>query len=198
MHSNVPPPYYNDLNSALGYAFGLMGAALSDRRSGFHTPTIANIGLDGSPTARTVVLRHFDKAARVIGFHTDARSRKWLELKADARLAFHGYDAGRKLQLRFKCTSTLHHGDDIANAAWAASRSMSRACYAQAIAPGAAIADPSAALDNALPEEIAFENFAVVRARFDCMEWLYLAAQGHRRAEFKWAGDSVTATWLAP
>ncbi|MBC8049613.1 MAG: pyridoxamine 5'-phosphate oxidase family protein [Chitinophagales bacterium] len=198
MQPNVPPPYYNDLSAALGYAFGQMAAALSDRRSGFHSPTVATLGLDGFPKARTVIIRHFDKAARTVGFHTDKRSRKWLELQRNPHLALHGYDAGRKLQLRFQCDATLHYGDEIAHSAWKASRVMSRACYAQALAPGAAMETPDAASANAIADSDAFENFAVVRAKFHCIEWLYLAAQGHRRAEFSWADDSLTARWLAP
>lgn len=198
MQSNVPPPYYNDLPEALAYAFGQMAAALSDRRSGFHSSTVATIGLDGFPKARTIVIRHFDKASRTLGFHTDIRSRKWLELRQHPHLALHGYDIGRKLQLRFQCKVTLHQGDEIAQSAWKASRLMSRACYAQAIAPGAEMAAPDTASANPIADDDAFENFAVVRAKFDCMEWLYLAAQGHRRAEFLWEGEALTARWLAP
>lgn len=198
MNANVPPPYYDDLAAALGFASGQMTAAVSDRRSGFHTPTVATIGIDGAPSARTVVLRYFDRPSRTLGFHTDVRSRKWLELQRDPRLSLHGYDAGRKLQLRFRCKSVLHRGDAVTEAAWAASRAMSRACYAQGLAPGALIDSPAAALENPRTDVSAYENFAVVRAEFDCMEWLYLAAQGHRRAEFRWADNVLLAQWLAP
>ncbi|NBR79124.1 MAG: pyridoxamine 5'-phosphate oxidase, partial [Alphaproteobacteria bacterium] len=56
------------------------GAA--DRRSAFHTPTVATIGLDGRPRLRTIVLRACDTANRSLRFHTDARSDKINELRA--------------------------------------------------------------------------------------------------------------------
>ncbi|MDX2265477.1 MAG: pyridoxamine 5'-phosphate oxidase family protein [Hyphomicrobiales bacterium] len=199
MSSHVPPPYYNDLTAALGFAMGQMTAAVADRRSPFHTPCVATIGLDGAPALRTVVLRGFESGSRTLRFHTDVRSRKWTELRAEARVSVHGYDAGRKLQLRFRGAADLHSQDAIAEAAWAASRAMSRMCYAQAVAPGAAVETPDDAARDPLLDDAAFANFAVVVVRFTDMEWLYLAARGHRRAAFAWdEAGALQARWLGP
>jgi pyridoxine/pyridoxamine 5'-phosphate oxidase len=198
MNHSVPAPYYDDLAAALGFAFGHMTAAVTNRRSAFHTPTLATVARDGAPSCRTVVLREFDGAARILRFHTDMRGRKWEELQREPRVAIHGYDAGLKLQLRFRGRAELHTEDEVARAAWDASRTMSRACYAQRAAPGSSVDDPYAALADAEDAETAYARFAVVRVHFDVMEWLYLAALGHRRAEFAWRGEAMTARWLAP
>jgi hypothetical protein len=161
-----------------------------------HTPAVATTGLDGRPQVRTVVLRGLDVASRSLRFHTDRRSGKFGELSADPRIAVLGYDAGRKVQLRIGGVATLHADSDVAERAWAGSRPMSMMCYRQARSPGSALF--TAQIDDAtLPD--GRENFTVVVVTITEVEWLYLAAQGHRRARFTWGPDeALSATWLAP
>ena len=44
------------------------------------------------------------------------------------------------------------------------------------------------------------DNFCAILCTAFELEWLYLAAAGHRRARFAWSesGALTTATWLAP
>jgi hypothetical protein len=43
------------------------------------------------------------------------------------------------------------------------------------------------------------ERFCAVDIEVESLEWLYLAAHGHRRARFRRRGDgSVEAGWLVP
>lgn len=199
MNHTIDPPYYDSLEEALSYAFAMLAAGAKDRRSGFHTPAVGTIDLNGAPSVRTVVLRRFDPIERIIAFHTDMRTRKPKEIAANSRIAVHFYDAGRKLQLRTDCTARLEHGSEVARAAWTASRAMSRACYAQAFPPGDPLPEPDAyAHATPLEDEEAFRNFAVVRAKILRLEWLYLASKGHRRALFDWRGGELKCMWLAP
>ncbi|BDG72198.1 pyridoxamine 5'-phosphate oxidase family protein [Roseomonas fluvialis] len=181
---------------ALAQAFALLSRGVADRRSPFHTPTLATRGLDGAPSLRTVVLRAFDPAARLLRVHTDRRSGKVGEIAADPRAALHVYDAGAQVQLRVAGITTLHVDDAVAQAAWTASREMSRMTYATLHAPGAPVDAPPDAPQDATAGAV---NFAALSLRIDAMDWLLLAAAGHRRARFAWDPDGVlSAGWIAP
>ena len=58
----LKPPFFDDLDASLAHAWRLLTRGVNDRRSGFHTPAIVTVGLDGAPAMRTVVLRHVDEA----------------------------------------------------------------------------------------------------------------------------------------
>jgi len=185
------------LDATLAEACRLLARGVADRRSPFHTPTLASIGADGAPRLRTVVLRSFDAAARQLRVHTDRRSAKYAELLVDPRAALHGYDVAAQVQIRLSGRISLHAESALADAAWAASHPGSRLCYAIAPGPGTPVAAPPAAplaLDAA-----ARDNFAALVLHFDTLEWLWLAAAGHRRAHFAWdAAGACAARWLVP
>ncbi|WP_198372559.1 pyridoxamine 5'-phosphate oxidase family protein [Roseomonas rosulenta] len=190
-----PPPPATP-QDALADAFRLLSRGVADRRSPFHTPTLATRGLDGAPDLRTVVLRGFDPATRLLRIHTDRRSAKAGEIAADPRAALHGYDAAAQVQIRIAGVASLHLDDATADAAWAASREMSRMCYATPHAPGAPVEEPPPAPQDAAAGRA---NFAAVTLRIDALDWLLLAAAGHRRARFAWDdAGALCAGWAAP
>jgi pyridoxamine 5'-phosphate oxidase len=199
--SQPPPSFYDDLDGTLAEAWRLIARGVADRRSPFHHPVVATVGLDGEPQARTVILRGCDVAERVLRFHTDARSDKAREIAADARAALHFYDPGAKIQVRVAGAAALHRNDAVADGAWAGSRLFSRQCYGIAPGPGAAI---TAGGDFTLPETTdeataaGRANFTAVTIAVARLEWLYLAAAGHRRARFGWSGGALRSEWLAP
>jgi hypothetical protein len=184
------------LEDCLAEAFGRLSRGVADRRSPFHTPCLATIGLDGTPEVRTLVLRGFDAQQRLIRLHSDARSRKVASLLQAPRCALHAYDPSAALQLRLSGTAQIHGADPVAQAAWRASRESSRKCYAAEPGPGFAVPAPPVAPEDA---EAGWPNFRVIMIRFDRLEWLELAARGHRRACFQWPAEGAPeATWLAP
>lgn len=195
------PSHADDLDGTLAEAMRLIARGASDRRSPFHTPSVATIGCDGRPKLRTVVLRAFDPVARTLRFHTDSRSAKIAELEADPSIALHGYDPAAKIQIRIEGRATIHGDDPIGEAAWSASQRMSRACYAVVPGPGTPMAGAG---DFTLPEtdvEIGTGriHFRAIVVAMDRLEWLWLAHGGHRRAEFAFApGAEVSARWLVP
>jgi hypothetical protein len=193
------PPWYDDLAGSLAEAWALLVRGAADRRHPFHTPQVATIGEDGAPSLRTVVLRGVEPARRTLRFHTDARSRKARELAADPRIALHAYHPGAKIQLRVSGVATLHRDDAVAAAAWAATRPFSRACYRVAAAPGTEAGDPYAALAETVEgEEAGREAFIAVTVSVERIEFLFLAAAGHRRALFDWSAGALAARWLVP
>lgn len=192
------PAYADRLDESLAEAWRMLARGAADRRSPFHTPVLATRGLDDRPEARTVVLRATDSEARTLRFHTDHRSAKVAELARDPRACLLFYDAGHKLQLRVTGRAALHHQDDIAATAWAASRPFSRACYAQPIAPGEATSEPIEA-PRQDHEADGYDRFVAVLLRIDAIEWLWLDHAGHRRARFAWdERATLHSTWLAP
>ncbi|WP_439595052.1 pyridoxamine 5'-phosphate oxidase family protein [Falsiroseomonas sp.] len=185
-----------DLQTVLAEAFGLLARGVADRRHAFHTPTLATTGADGFPAARSVVLRGFEAEARRLRLHSDSRAAKVAELAADPRAALHFYDPGAAVQLRLAGRVTLHAADAVAEAAWAESRPFSRQCYAIGPAPGTPCPAPPAAPTDS---EAGRPNFCAVLLHLSRLEWLHLAASGHRRARFTWPAEGpATATWLVP
>ena len=196
------PAFVYSLEETRAEAFRALDRAASDRRSAMHTPSVATLGLDGSPRSRVVVLRHFDGVERSLRFHTDNRSEKYAELQRDARISVLFYDAGEKIQLRLSGRASLHVSDEVADQAWASSQAMSRHCYVTEPAPGSVLSDGGAFTipkGRTLTDE-GRRHFCVVRMQFTRLEWLWLGSDGHRRAVFEWRAGSIDPlmTWLVP
>jgi pyridoxine/pyridoxamine 5'-phosphate oxidase len=172
------PAFAGDITASLHEAFRLLADAVPNRRSPFHTPTLASLDDTGAPSLRTVVLRGFDADARSLRFHTDRRSDKARGIARDGRVMMHFYDAALHIQIRVAGQAMLHLDDAVADAAWEASRPSSRMCYAAPAASGA---------------------IAAVVIGFNRLEWLWLAAAGHQRARYIWdEAGHLTADWIAP
>jgi pyridoxamine 5'-phosphate oxidase len=194
-----PPSYYDSLELSLAHAWHMLSRAVADRRAGFHTPAIATVALDGSPEVRTVVLRACDPSQRTLRFHTDMRSSKVQELKRSPHIALHFYDAHARLQLRVKGQAFVHSDDAIADLGWQKSQVQSRICYAAVKGPGQAISAPEVVeIANTLADDAARANFAVVQVTAERIEWLYLAALGHRRALWAYSDGAWQGQWLQP
>lgn len=197
--SRYVPAFYDDLDASFAYAWQLMTEAVRNRHSLFHTPSVATIGADGAPQNRVVVLRGAERKARNLRFHTDLRSGKIVDLKANPNCAMLFYDPKVKLQLRVTGKVAIHNDDDIEDAAWAGSRPQSRACYTQGLAPGVSIESP---LDAPLAPpadnpDLGKENFCAVLLRAERIEWLYLHSGGHRRAVWHFDDGQWRGEWLA-
>lgn len=178
---------------------GELLAAAASARHPFHLPTLATIGPDGAPQARTVVLRSFDPVTREVVFHTDLRSGKVIDILREPRVCLHWYDADSRLQIRMPARATVHHGDARGRAAWTTTAAMSRACYAAADAPGTPLdAFPSAPPPPAADDDPGFEMFAAVSCHFDTIDLLALHAAGHQRVQLDLRQAPVRWQILAP
>ena len=169
------PVRANDLAEVLAEAFRLYPRGIADRRSPFRTPTFANVEPDGAPSARTMVRRGFDPAARRFMFHTNRRAA---------------------LQVAVSAPLQAHVGDPAAYAVWCAFVPASCAGYANSLSPGTELpAPPSAPSDTGT----GFGNFALLALTFDVLGWPWLHHASHRRARFAWAADrSLHAAGLVP
>lgn len=204
MHEDPTAP--RSLEEVERQCFTRLARGVHDRHSALHVAMLASTGLDGFPAARSVVLRAVDSGGRTLRFHTDRRSAKCAELEADPRVAILFYDARARLQFRFHAIAALHRDDDATRAIWAGVAAGSRRAYL-GLPPGSPSATPTSGLPAALEtrpptaEESApgVFNFATIHARLLGLDWLHLAAGGHRRARFTWPeGEPAAASWIVP
>ena len=199
------PDYYNDLDKTYARIWQLLNLGLSNRNAPFHLPIFicGNIKkFDG----RIVVLRGVDEKEKKIWFHSDIRSNKIKILKSKSEASFLFYDKNEKIQLRIFGNTKINYKNDITKKSWKKTAHMSRQCYLGVKAPGSNVLAPTSGLtsdvDNlkyTLEEsEIGYENFCVIETFIKSIEWLYLAAKGHRRALFDLKKNSVKKRWLIP
>jgi pyridoxine/pyridoxamine 5'-phosphate oxidase len=206
------PPFYNDLALSLAHAWSLLARGTADRRSPFHAPVVASVGLDGAPQQRTMILRKVDVATRTLRFNTDTRSAKWQELATNPQISIVGYSAADKIQLRLSGRATLDVDSTLAENVWANMRDQSRVAYAQPAAPGSEVAQPDAYVPplelrkDDPAAAVARAHFCLLTVQIDCLDWVYLHLNGNRRAQFRWTSETpagaiavaTNARWLAP
>ena len=177
-----------NLNDIRADTFRRLARGVADRRSPFRTPAFVT-----ASGARTVVLRSWDGPSRTLTIHSDVRAAKVAEVAAQPAVAMHVWDAGANIQLRL-WGDARRLPEPEAGAAWARLHPGSRASYRAALVPGTPVPDPAAL--PVLDEAAAQANFAVLAVTLRSMEWLHLAADGHRRARFGW--EPECSEWLVP
>ncbi len=194
--------FYNDLDATLDQVWKRLRRGVADRRSAMHTAQLASIGLDGAPRVRTVVLRGADRGARRLRVHTDRRSPKFAEMAAQPRVEVCAYDPRGKVQIRARGAAELAVAAG-AEAAWSATGRSGRVCYRSPAGPGMPLddpawTDPQSGADAVTDADAGREHFSVVFMTLEHIDWLYLAARGHRRAGFDWHDGRWVGRWLAP
>ena len=199
------PDYYNDLDKVYLKIWELLRIGLKNRDLPFHIPIFIcgdKIKSDG----RIVVLRGIDEKERKIWFHSDIRSNKVKILKSNPESTLLFYDKNEKIQLRISCTSKINYQNDITTKSWNKTVHMSRQCYLGDKAPGSNALAPTSGLTSDIDNlkysmkesEIGYKNFCLIETFIKSIEWLYLAAKGHRRAYFSLKNNSLEKKWLIP
>ena len=184
---------------AWSWLAGELTAAVGSARHGLHLLTLATVGDDGAPAARTVVLRRVDASGREIRLHSDVRSPKVATIRRRPAVALHWYEPDLRIQVRIAATATVHHGDPVAAESWAATQAMSRASYTTPHAPGTLLDSfPEAPAKPADGDDAGLDHFAVISCRFDTVELLSLHASGHQRVHIHVDRTPVTWDVLAP
>jgi len=199
------PNYYNELDKIYSKIWDLLEKGLADRNTPFHIPTFIcgkNIDFDG----RIVVLRGVSKKEKKIWFHSDIRSKKIKILKTNPLSSLLFYDKSEKIQLRILCNSKINYQNEITEKSWKKTAHMSRQCYLGEKSPGTISTIPTSGLSKNVDNlkytkdesEIGYKNFCLVENFINSIEWLYLAAKGHRRAFFNLNNNSLEKKWLIP
>ncbi len=187
----------DSLDAVWDHAWARLFAGARGRGDPWHQGVLATSSPEG-PQARYAVLRAVDAQSGRVAFHTDCRSPKCAELAQDARMSWCFFGHGE--QLRLQGRASLHLDDDAADQAWAACRPQARATYAVPLPPGTPVSHPELAerAGAASTDALTRGHFALVQVQVDCLDWLLLAASGHRRARFERQDARWQSTWVAP
>lgn len=177
--------------------------AARDRTSPMHIPVVGT----GDGDLRMMVLRECDEGITRLRFHTDARSPKVQMIGTGGPVSVLAFDPAEKIQLRLRGTGRVEVHGPAAEQAWSVASAYARRCYLAEAAPGTASDGPV----SGLPTDVegirptherlipARENFAVLLIEPLSLDWLYLAHNGHRRAQFTRDGDGDwQGTWVIP
>ena len=78
-----PHPWASDLAPLRAESLLRLTRGVLDRHAPARHPILATVSPDGRPQARTVVLRAADKTAGTLDTHTDLRSAKGTDLRAN-------------------------------------------------------------------------------------------------------------------
>ena len=203
MQNNIPD-FYNDIDKVYLKIWDLLKSGLN-RNSSFHLPVFIS-GKDNKFDGRTVVLRGVDIINKNLWFHTDIRSRKIRVLKKHPYASFLFYDKDEKIQLRIFGKTKINYKNNKTKKSWEKTIHMSRQCYLGEKTPGAISSKPTSGLNDNVDNfkytleesEIGYKNFCLIETFISSIEWLYLAAKGHRRAHFILKKNSVEKKWLIP
>ena len=202
---NNKPSFYNNLDKIYLKIWNLLDTGLANRNDPFHIPVFI-CGKNDSFDGRIVVLRGIDKKNKNLWFHADIRSSKIKTLKKNPTANLLFYNKNEKVQLRVFGNIKINYKNDFTQKSWKKTAHMSRQCYLGDESPGSNSAIPTSGLSEEIDNskytikesEVGYKNFCIVEAFITSIEWLYLAAKGHRRALFSLKNDHVDKKWLIP
>ncbi len=168
-----------------------LGRASVDRHHEWRTPVLATAGCDGSPNARTVVLRKVDTNHQTLCFYTDARSAKVSELTKEPKAVLAFWSGRLNWQLRVKVEISVATDGPELQALWQrVQQSASAADYLATEAPGSERTTGFSTAQNLSGDH----HFALLNAQVLQMDWLELGLGAHRRARL----SADTWQWLIP
>ena len=196
--------YYEDFNEIEKKLWSLLTEAVKERSSEFRTPVFI-CGNEKDLDGRVVVLRKADQKNNFIQFHSDIRSSKIEKIKKNPNCSILFYGKKEKIQLRLKTECEVNFNNEITKESWKKTGHVSRKCYLVTNGPGTVSDKPTSGLNGKFDNfdftkeesEEGYKNFSVIRCKIISIEWLYLAAKGHRRALINFKG-SKKFTWLVP
>jgi len=200
----MQPAYYEDFSEIEKKIWSLLDDAVTNRNSPFRIPVFI-CGNKNDFDGRIVVLRKSDQSNKILQFHSDIRSDKIKKLKDSNNASMLFYDKEEKIQVRIKVECTVNHQNDITKQSWLKTGHMSRKCYLVDNGPGTESPTPTSGLKLELDNfeftmeqsEEGYKNFTVIQCKIKNIEWLYLAAKGHRRARLEYS-DYTKRYWLIP
>ncbi len=199
----MQPAYYENLKEIQNKYWSMLDDAVTNRGSPFRIPVF--ICSDQNTTdGRIVVLRKSDRQKNLLQFHTDYRSSKVSIIKKNNNASLVFYDKEEKIQLRIKVECIINNQNLISEESWKKTQHISRRCYLTDDAPGTISNNPTSGMISKLEDfdytmeqsEDGYKNFTVIQCKIQSIEWLYLAAKGHRRAKFDI--EKKEETWLIP
>tara|TARA_B110000263_G_C15157430_1_gene440788 strand:+ start:253 stop:852 length:600 start_codon:yes stop_codon:yes gene_type:complete len=197
------PAYYEDLSEIKNKIWLMLDDSITNRASPFRIPVFI-CGNQNDFDGRIVVLRKSVQSNNLVQYHSDIRSDKIDKLKKNKNASMLFYDKEEKIQVRLKVECIVNHCNEITKESWSKTQHISRKCYLVDNGPGTESKTPTSGLKTELDNfeftmeqsEEGYKNFTVIQCKIKSMEWLYLAAKGHRRARFDLKNNKEH--WLVP
>ena len=195
--------YYENFREIEKKIWLMLNNAVTNRKSPFRIPVFI-CGEQSDFDGRIVVLRKAEKNNKIVQFHSDIRSDKIKKLKKNTNASILFYDKEEKIQVRLKVKCMVNHANEVTKESWSKTQHISRKCYLVDDNPGSESTTPTSGLKPDLDNfeftkeksEEGYKNFTVIQCNIKSMEWLYLAAKGHRRAKFDLENNKEC--WLVP
>ena len=199
----MQPAYYENLEEIQNKYWSMLDDAVTNRGSPFRIPVFMCAHQD-EIDGRIVVLRKSDRENNLLQFHTDLRSPKVDILKKNNKASLLFYDKDEKIQLRVKVECEINNQNSTTEESWKKTQHISRRCYLTDSPPGTSSENPTSGMISKLEDfdytmeqsEEGYKNFTVIKCMIKSIEWLYLAAKGHRRAKFDL--ENKKESWLVP
>ncbi len=165
-----------------------LALAVTQRGHAFRRMALATVDGDCADL-RTVVLREVQADQRTLVFFTDARSPKVRQIQAQPAATLMVWCERLGWQLRLRVLLEVETSGLTVSSRWARLKMTPAAHdYLSPLPPGTPV-------ERYLPERASREQFAVVTAQVQAIDWLELHVDGHRRASFDAAGYGQ---WLVP
>ena len=199
----MQPAYYENFEEIQNKLWSMLDDAVTNRSSPFRIPVFICAHQD-EVDGRIVVLRKSDRINNLLQFHTDLRSLKEEILKKNNKASLLFYDKEEKIQLRVKVDCEINNQNSTTEESWKKTQHISRRCYLTDSPPGTKSNNPTSGMISKLEDfdytmeqsEEGYKNFTVIKCNIKSVEWLYLAAKGHRRAKFDL--ENKKESWLVP
>jgi len=199
----MQPAYYEDFKEIKKKVWSMLVDAVNNRSSTFRIPVFV-CGDQKDFDGRIVVLRKSDPSNNLLQFHSDIRSEKIIKLKNNKNASMLFYNKEEKIQVRLKVECIVNHNNEITKESWSKTGHISRKCYLVDNGPGTKSPTPTSGLKPELDNyeftmeesEQGYKNFTVIQCKIKSIEWLYLAAKGHRRARIDLINNKEY--WLVP
>ena len=179
----------------------MLDDAVTNRDSTFRIPVFI-CGEQKDFDGRIVVLRKSDQSNNLLQFHSDIRSDKIAKLKNNNN-AQCSFMTRRKDPVRLKVECIINHNNEITKESWSKTGHISRKCYllimdlVQNPTPTSGLKPELDNFEFTMEQsEEGYKNFTVIQCKIKSIEWLYLAAKGHRRARFDLINNKEN--WLVP
>ena len=199
----MQPAYYEDFKEIKKKIWSMLDDAVTNRSSQFRIPVFI-CGDQKDFDGRIVVLRKSDQSNNLVQFHSDIRSDKIAKLKSNKNASMLFYDKEEKIQVRLKVECNINHNNETTKESRSKTGHIRRKCYLVENGPGTESPKPTSGLKPELDNfeftmeqsEEGYKNFTVIQCKIKSMEWLFLAAKGHRRARFDLINNKEN--WLVP
>ena len=155
--------------------------ATVDRHHEWRTPVLSTVGLDGTPQARTVLLRQATVVEPTLTMFTDRRSTKVTELSRQPAAVLVFWSKRLNWQCRISMMVTVVTAGAAVNAAWQRiANSAGAKDFLAPISPGAP-KDRNVGTQATQPAQ---HYLALLVGRPTSIDWLQLGRPMHRRIRF--------------